>query len=697
MKNKYKSIIAFLLLVLPLLVLTKWITGYFLPTSDFRFAWFYSGIFMVIFSMFFIEPYYTAPTNVITNATAVFLVLAASRSEMASPASYYFWVAAMFYAAFMVVISVAAVLVKDDDKSSDSLVNKLADILKNVAVTFGNGRVLYSGILLFSLLVFNNIQPLQTLILSLFWLMVILSNPQKLVQKIKTGQAMGGDEIGEIFGIQSKKIFLVKLKKDRLSLRKFDIVKLKYSMQGDKELAIVGIVFDYYILNNEKWAKVLQLGSVDNVDKDKLTKNMVYKVTEKSEVQRLEKKLDVDGFTGVVIEGSDIGRIKFEYSKKQDDLQEGDLLELSVGKRTLYYQVVNGFTQKEVLESRNETGFIEGTAIQLGEWDNGNISFNKFGWVPSINTPIFRAKTDDIEVPEFLYPEYKLGIVPGTNLPAVINLDDAISHHIALLGVTGSGKSFIAREMIKELQTDTKVICVDFNGEFIQTINPSPENIIPAAVNQDIFKEIDWVSNELDKFANQQNKAEIEIRKAKITSYFKDSIKTFFEDGASNIKIFELPDVNNSSSILEYTKSFFKTLFLVAKEYQELGETKKICVVLEEAHTVIPEWNFSSSTDKTSQSLVNSIGQIALQGRKYGVGFMVIAQRTANVSKTVLTQCNTVICFQAFDETSFGFLGNYVGKGLVEALPNLKRYHAIVTGKGIKSNVPMIIDLERKE
>src|SRR3989339_49809 len=82
--------------------------------------------------------------------------------------------------------------------------------------------------------------------------------------------------------------------------------------------------------------------------------------------------------------------------------------------------------------------------------------------------------------------------------------------------------------------------------------------------------------------------------------------------------------------------------------------------------------------------------------RKYGIGLLVIAQRTANVSKTILTQCNTVICFQAFDETSFNFLGNYVGKDLVLTLPNLKQYNAIVAGKAVKSNVPMIIDLTRK-
>ena len=98
----------------------------------------------------------------------------------------------------------------------------------------------------------------------------------------------------------------------------------------------------------------------------------------------------------------------------------------------------------------------------------------------------------------------------------------------------------------------------------------------------------------------------------------------------------------------------------------------------------------------STKALVSKMSQIALQGRKYGVGLMVLAQRTANVSKTVLTQCNTIIALQAFDETSFIFLSNYIGKDLAQALPHLKQYHAVVTGKAIKSNLPMIIDLTRQ-
>ena len=70
-----------------------------------------------------------------------------------------------------------------------------------------------------------------------------------------------------------------------------------------------------------------------------------------------------------------------------------------------------------------------------------------------------------------------------------------------------------------------------------------------------------------------------------------------------------------------------------------------------------------------------------------------IAQRTTNVSKTILTQCNTIISFQEFDKTSSDFLANYFGDGIAKILPKLKFRQAIVAGKALKSNVPMIFEV----
>jgi len=682
----------FFLLVLfsSVFIFLNWFfVGNLFPEPNTANLWFYSGIFMVLFSILFIEPYYTSPKNVITNVIPLLLVFLSIKSSFENAVP---WWSAITVLLILLVSSISAVALEDKNKSPDHKKNKFAEWLKNFVVLFGQGKVLYSAVFLYFLFTYYSTQSPYTLILLVTWFFILVIDPKKIKSTFdRKNKELDENALGEIFGVQSRKIFLVKLFEDRISIKKFDVVKFRYSMQDSKDMTITGIVFDTYLLNQEKWAKVLQLADPKKED-EKLEKNIVYKVSASDETV---KELKINDLAGVVIDGSTIGKIKFEYSKKNDDLQEGDLLELSIGERRLFYQVIGGNTEKEKLEARNETGFIEGEAIQLGEWQNDKLSFQKFGWVPSINTPVFKTTASDITVAEFNYPNYQLGKIPNTILPSVINLAEAVSHHIALLGVTGSGKSFLAREIINQIKTDTKVICIDFNKEFVTELSPTPTNIISDDNATEISEKIDWINNELEKFGNLQDKAKIATEKGHIKATIKTEIETFLGDTTCNIKVFELPDVSNTTGILDYTKYFFKVLFEVAKERKTANNTIKMCVVLEEAHTVIPEWNFSGSSDKASQSLVNSIGQITLQGRKYGVGFLVIAQRTANVSKTVLTQCNTVICFQAFDETTFTFLGNYIGKDMVQTLPNLKQYHAVVAGKAIKANVPMIIDLKR--
>jgi uncharacterized protein DUF87 len=687
MKNRF---IIFGLFFAIFLVIHYLSFGVFLPSPETKDLWFYSGLFMVLFSILFIEPYYTSPKNVITNVIPLLLVFLAIKTSFENLV--FWWVAVGVFISLLLA-SIIAIALEDKNKSDDHWENKTATTIKDMVVLIGQGKVLYSSVFIYFLLTYHSIQNIQTLILFILWFFILSINPKSIHGSFVTLlKKENKNQIGEIFGVQSKKIFLVKLFEDRLSIKKFDVVKFRYSMQDSKDFTITGIVFDTYLLNQEKWAKILQLADPKKED-EMYEKNIVYKISPNAEIL---SELGVNDLVGVVVEGSTIGKIKFEYSKKNDDLQEGDLLELKIGDRRLFYQVIGGSTEKEKLEARNETGFIEGEAIQLGEWQSTELSFQKFGWVPSINTPVFKTNASDITIETFEYPNYKLGIIPNTALPSVINLNEAVSHHMALLGVTGSGKSFLAREIINQIKSDTKVVCVDFNKEFVSELTPTPTNIISDEKEREVSKKIDWVNNELEKFGNQQAKSEIAKQQGEIESALKIEIESFLNDTTCNIKVFELPDVSNTTGIFDYTKYFFKVLFEIAKERQIAHNPSKVCVVLEEAHTIIPEWNFSGSSDKTSQSLVNSIGQITLQGRKYGVGFLVIAQRTANVSKTVLTQCNTVVCFQAFDETSFAFLGNYVGKDMVQALPILKQYHAVVAGRAAKANMPMIIDLTRK-
>jgi len=646
-KNRF---ILFFGFVVVFVVLNYFFTGSLLPSTETKNFWFYSGLFMVIFSILFIEPYYTSPKNVITNAIPLLLVFLAIKTSFENSV---FWWATVVVLLTLITISIISMAMKDENKSPEHWKNKFSELFKKWVVIVGQGKVLYSSVFIYFLLTYYSIQSFYTLVLFVLWFFIIAINPKKIKSTFAIpNKKYNENALGEIFGVQSKKIFLTKLFDDRKKdIKKFDVVKFKYSMQDSDDFLISGIIFDTYLLNQEKWAKILQLGKIKKEKNINLEKNVVYKILDKEEAIKLENNLRVEEFVGIVNKGSNIRKIKFEYSKKDDDLQEGDLVELKIGRKRLFYQVINGTTEKEKLENKNETGFIEGEAIQLGEWKTDELSFQKFGWVPTINTPIFKANTKDISIPSFDYPKYKLGVIPNTTLPSVINLNEAVSHHMALLGVTGSGKSFIAREIIKQLQSDTKIICVDFTGEW--------------------KKEFD--SENIEDF---------------------DTIDTAIIN--DKISVIELNDVSNTTESLEETNKKLQEIFAYAKENEEC---KKICLVLEEAHTIVPETTFLGDYGDYSanKALVNKMSQIALQGRKYNVGLLVLAQRTANVSKTVLTQCNTIICFQAFDETSFNFLNNYIGKDLVQVLPNLRQYHAIVTGKAVSSNLPMIIDLTREE
>jgi len=631
------------------------LTDSILPDTSTKNIWFYSGLFMLFFSILFIEPYYSSPKNVITNSIPLLLVYLSIKGSFTNDTLWYFTISLI---GILIVLSIIAIALTSDNESPESARNKLSNHLKNIAVFVGRGKVIYSFVFISVLILYKSeivkeLSDSYLFTMVILWGSVLIIDSKSLHNSFARKQnKMQSNAIGEIFGVQSKKIFLVKLYEDRSkNIKRFDIVTFKYSMQDSDSYAIAGIVFDTYLLNQEKWIKVLQLGTTTK-DLTYFKRNVVCKVVEPNEIEELSNSLRIKDFVGVVIEKSSIGSIKFEYSKQTDDIQEGDLLELKVGSHRLFYQVISGTTELEKLESKNETGFIEGEAIQLGEWKNDLLSFQKFGWVPSINTPIFKADTSDIEVEDYDYPDFELGSIPNTQLPSVINLHEAISHHTALIGVTGSGKSFLARELIDQLKTDTKVICIDFTGE--------------------------WK------------------KKQELTSLNNNNLDAFLASQDDSIGLVELPTVSNTVGVIQSTENFISLIFSKAKEAYEANSPMRICLVLEEAHTIVPEGNFLGVNDWDSKAVVNKMGQVALQGRKFGVGLLVIAQRTANVSKTVLTQCNTIICYQAFDETSFNFLGNYIGKDLVQALPNLKRYHAIVTGKAIRSNLPMIVNLERE-
>jgi hypothetical protein len=694
----------FFLFLLVLLCLTSLlITGHIFPTGETGNLWFWSGIVMVIFTNYFVEPYYTAPTNVFVNSFAlVLMMISLPQNDFGN--AYWWWVGFIFFA-LLLIFSFISKIILNSNKSDDFILNRISFFIKDLLVTIGSGKVLFS-IIFFYFLFLNYVEKIITnkyvLVLLIFWSFVVLVPPEK-IKKIIENYFSKKDldktrSLGNIFAVQSDGMFLVRLH-DNKTTEKFTTVIYKNIInRDDNNVFSIGFIFDIYFLNSEKWAKVLFIRKM-TVEENALISTSDYKrdFIYKTDVGYISD--EINRFVGVVMEGSEVGKIKFEYSEKIENLEEGNLLELQVRNKKLFYQVVSCKTERENLESWNEVGFIIGQAVQLGQW-NKNLSFAKFGWVPPINTPVFLAKTDSEEIPTFTYPDYKLGVIPGTKLPSVIDLSDAVSHHTAILGVTGSGKSFITHEILKELKRDTKVICIDFTGEYKEKFEKDKTKF--EFILNDVTKlkavEEKIAELETERTIRNADKTKILTHKKAIQTKLDEYVKDFIEgEGKSNIGLFELPELSNTTFLLEFTQFFIESIFNYAKSKKD--KDCKIVLVLEEAHTIVPETNFLGDFGDygSNKALVSKMSQVALQGRKYKVGLLVIGQRSANISKTVLTQCNTVISFKAFDDTSFGFLTNYIGKDMVALLPNLKQYQAIVTGKAVKSDTPMVIDLRRKK
>jgi len=126
---------------------------------------------------------------------------------------------------------------------------------------------------------------------------------------------------------------------------------------------------------------------------------------------------------------------------------------------------------------------------------------------------------------------------------------------------------------------------------------------------------------------------------------------------------------------------------------QKFGMTDKarVCLVYEEAHSLIPEWN--SVAAEGDKAATNGTARAILQGRKYGLGCLLITQRTANVTKTILNQCNTVFAMRTFDDTGKEFLSNYLGSEYASKLPSLKERQAVFFGRASSCENPVIIRL----
>jgi len=396
---------------------------------------------------------------------------------------------------------------------------------------------------------------------------------------------------------------------------------------------------------------------------------------------------------GLVSEDSRIGKINFETWCPQK-CKEGLLVFCHISGERVFYQITEGNTREEIL-AKNIRGLQIAEAAQLGTIKDGK-KFIKYPWLPEIHAAVFVAgEQPDVSSPELESDEFVIGQVPGSSVSVVASTKDMLTYHTAILGVTGTGKTELAYDFIREaVSRDAKVFCVDLTGLYgdrLSDLDPQ-ELSIDKNTATELGKKLFDV--ETGEYKAQKEKKILQQFESQLRQDVRKRVDGFLGGDVHRIGLFNLPTISNTKATITVTEMYLSSILEYARHHPE---GSPIMVVLEEAHTVIPESGTMGLGDFESKAMVAKIAQIALQGRKYRVGLLVIAQRTATVSKTVLTQCNTVIAFSCFDQTSLDFLTNFCGRDYANLIPNLGFLQAVMFGKGIRSERPLIVEIPYDE
>jgi len=672
------------------------VTGIWIPTEGGKSLWFFSAIGLYFFTHLS-TPFFAPPRDSLaTSATSAFVLAATDLGSVALLAhqlNVFRW-GSFLVAALTASSALLAIVLYGTDAIEKPRLAALSRVAYHVSNRLGRGQIMFSPLVLISIVGFYQGGPIQQMWLFFGWAVLLFLEPVdlilKLIDDLSEFRLRSTEErlVGQIQRIDDPNIIRVRLnavdtwKRDNVHVvhlpdsRQVEVLPLFVQLQG-AELIGTGLSCK----EPSRRVQGSSAGCIYHIDDSRSADELLI------EICGADPPAELIGF---VVENSEIGKICFEVSS-ESHLEEGWLVFVRQRAQSVYYQILDARTKEETF-SQNPRGTQVVFAEQLGTLD-GEKGFVKYGWVPSMNSPVFLSPPatepsydDSLEADAFL-----LGFVPNTGVPVVASLSDMVEYHTAILGATGTGKTELAFDIIRHaLSQDMKVLCVDFTGEYRPRLaDANPEYL---GLDQERAKTLQerLFDVETGEYSAQAEKKALGEFIGEITPEILTEVDEFLNPEGPGIGIFEIEEIANTKATLRATELYLSTVFNWARRNRR---KRRILLVLEEAHTIVPETNLFRFDRVETTAVVGRMSQIALQGRKYGVGILLISQRTALVSKTLLSQSSTVLSFTLHDETGLNYLRNVFSTDYVSVIPNLKLLQGVAFGKAVRSDRPVVFEI----
>ncbi len=119
-----------------------------------------------------------------------------------------------------------------------------------------------------------------------------------------------------------------------------------------------------------------------------------------------------------------------------------------------------------------------------------------------------------------------------------------------------------------------------------------------------------------------------------------------------------------------------------------------VLLLLEEAHNFAP----ARAAIPAEQRAITTTKQIAQEGRKFGVGLILVSQRPSRLDETTLSQCNSYIIMRMVNPADQNFVRRVVetlAEDEAKLLPDLDVGEAILSGQLI--NFPVLVKVKEPE
>lgn len=713
-------------------------------TSNDKRIWFFSGALLIILGKYIAEPFFSKPTDAIANSLAILITLL----TITDKTKFVLYEAVLTISFLVLFCSLLTIFLKNFEGEKVDRINRVAYKFSTV---IGNSRFLFSFIYVPAIYSYfmnvDNPDVVAFTVLFAFWICIIffdiIGKVVEFLGSIFKTEKLDVEELGTAISCENPLLYHVEI--DYLKHKK-SIVSLGdlVTIENEKLLKSIGIVINKKQLLNKLWLEIYLLTdedgnsikipqnhrlAYDGIKSILKSLNSVSKLnsldnlptTIKEKVLSSKLYINKDKFIGYIDKGSNINKIVFQHLG-DNEINEGEIVTSSIYGNETIYQLMDGLTSEEPLEFKDRYGYELAYARKLGFYDEDNNELRTRKWLPKIYEPVFGFSNGEISNEQLQnIADNSIGRLPGTAFSIPIkDYNSLVTHNTAILGILGIGKSRLTFEIIKKLLDkidDFKVVCIDITNEYMLE-SKLPRYIDETMIQSDdenAFNTINANFNDIhmddgkqipEKSGNQLLYRK-EIKKDLLNFFFgqEEFPQNLTFNPNKRVRIYN-PDLHKVSKGEKIGYNVFATGMTQTEKTRIISEeilkilmhypasdnnNARVLIVFEEAHSLIPEWN--SVANEGDKSAVNGTAKVILQGRKYGLGSLVITQRTANISKSVLNQCNTVFALRVFDDTGKQFLENYIGSDYSNTLPTLEERQCIAVGKALKLKQPIIVQL----